>query len=583
MVYRGKPSKSCGECRKRRTKCDQSAPACGQCVKAKRVCPGYRNTVDLMFFDESCNVTKKHRSRTPTCKDSVLGNLFHAENYNSVAQHRTAVRLTDVVFYQPLNELGVNFFMSNYVGTDAMQSQFDYLPEFYLRNGYSYPHIRDSIRAVGLAGYARLMRQPGLDQPAAQKYVAAIREVNLALSRPDTAGNDATLLSVMLLGMYEVLIRPREQGLENLTKHLNGAISIANLGDKQRWKTDLRGRLLGTLNQNVIMNCWIQNLAVPADFLRLKDQMREMSDQHPDPHSNFLDLILELLNFRYFLENRIFESPAATIAEAIVLDNKLLNFVENMPENGRFRVILSSGEDDLVFKGYYHAYARNFTAHLWNNVRSSRIRLHNVVLVQCRLLQNSASQVDISSLDACVKVSEAVIKQVAREICATVPQLAGYMVQLQSYKLPQFCQHYSKEEDGKGLTNALYNNRVTSTSVPPGNHFAVKSTPLPSVHEPPADRLPQAVPSLPIPKPQSLYHILYQLHALSSIDFLPPDMLAWINGRIAWVEGIATPDNLALLKTMLKSRFTESEVRGQIRAEQTSHFEVLWLGGISPE
>ncbi|KAF9875645.1 hypothetical protein CkaCkLH20_07026 [Colletotrichum karsti] len=59
MVYCGKPSKGCSNCRERKVRCDQREPGCGQCEKRQQECPGYRNLVDLMFRDESSHVIKK--------------------------------------------------------------------------------------------------------------------------------------------------------------------------------------------------------------------------------------------------------------------------------------------------------------------------------------------------------------------------------------------------------------------------------------------------------------------------------------------------------------------------------------------
>ncbi|UNI13549.1 hypothetical protein JDV02_000284 [Purpureocillium takamizusanense] len=59
MVYCGKPSKGCSNCRERKIRCDQRMPTCGQCEKRSQQCPGYRNMVDLMFRDESNHVIKK--------------------------------------------------------------------------------------------------------------------------------------------------------------------------------------------------------------------------------------------------------------------------------------------------------------------------------------------------------------------------------------------------------------------------------------------------------------------------------------------------------------------------------------------
>ncbi|KAG0649215.1 AM-toxin biosynthesis regulator 1 [Hyphodiscus hymeniophilus] len=59
MVYCGKPSLGCASCRQRKTRCDKVTPSCGQCVRAERECPGYRNQLDLMFRSENNAVIGK--------------------------------------------------------------------------------------------------------------------------------------------------------------------------------------------------------------------------------------------------------------------------------------------------------------------------------------------------------------------------------------------------------------------------------------------------------------------------------------------------------------------------------------------
>ncbi|PTB61847.1 hypothetical protein BBK36DRAFT_1190090 [Trichoderma citrinoviride] len=68
MVYCGKPSKGCSNCRERKIRCDQKDPGCGQCTKRQIECPGYRNIVDLMFRDESNHVIKKATAAKPRIK-----------------------------------------------------------------------------------------------------------------------------------------------------------------------------------------------------------------------------------------------------------------------------------------------------------------------------------------------------------------------------------------------------------------------------------------------------------------------------------------------------------------------------------
>lgn len=59
MVYRGKPSAGCENCRKAKKRCGLEQPACSRCVKLKKVCIGYRDTNALQIQDETSSVKRK--------------------------------------------------------------------------------------------------------------------------------------------------------------------------------------------------------------------------------------------------------------------------------------------------------------------------------------------------------------------------------------------------------------------------------------------------------------------------------------------------------------------------------------------
>ncbi|CAK7210054.1 hypothetical protein SEUCBS140593_000698 [Sporothrix eucalyptigena] len=59
MVFCGKASLSCKNCRIRRIKCNKLEPECSQCIRAGKKCPGYRDQLSLMFRDETVKVRKK--------------------------------------------------------------------------------------------------------------------------------------------------------------------------------------------------------------------------------------------------------------------------------------------------------------------------------------------------------------------------------------------------------------------------------------------------------------------------------------------------------------------------------------------
>ncbi|QDS71715.1 hypothetical protein FKW77_008552 [Venturia effusa] len=59
MVYCGKPSRGCQNCKTRRIKCDEVRPSCTQCRKSSRVCPGYPDEFDLIFRNETAAVKRR--------------------------------------------------------------------------------------------------------------------------------------------------------------------------------------------------------------------------------------------------------------------------------------------------------------------------------------------------------------------------------------------------------------------------------------------------------------------------------------------------------------------------------------------
>jgi hypothetical protein len=336
--------------------CDQAVPACGQCIKASRICPGYRNTVDLMFHDESKQVAHKNKIRPmrSTSKQGLDSNDLDTPALISL-EKATPVKLTDFVLYQPLDDLGVNFFMSTYVGDDPAVSQLHYLPKFYAKIGSSNPGLQRGIIAAGLAGYAKTVQQKDLAEAATKRYVSAIQGINAALSDPRTAVQESTLLAILIAAMFEVLIIPRLSDLQNCTKHLDGAVAVASLMLKKNKPTEVTRKLITTLTHSVIINSWISHVPLPRDFAHVKSQISAKADSS-SVHSNFLDVVVDLVQFRQDLQANNFKHPTAIINQALVVDRKLEDFANSMTPKSHYQTfcIPLPNAEQLAFDGYYH-------------------------------------------------------------------------------------------------------------------------------------------------------------------------------------------------------------------------------------
>ncbi|KAF4123292.1 Fungal Zn(2)-Cys(6) binuclear cluster domain [Geosmithia morbida] len=63
MIYCGKTSQGCEQCRTHRIKCDRKTPDCSQCVRVSKECPGYRDQFAILFRDESSKVMQRAHSQ----------------------------------------------------------------------------------------------------------------------------------------------------------------------------------------------------------------------------------------------------------------------------------------------------------------------------------------------------------------------------------------------------------------------------------------------------------------------------------------------------------------------------------------
>jgi hypothetical protein len=336
-----------------------------------------------MFHDESRNIARRSSSQVPSIQ-ATTGPGIHEQALIRAAA-AAPVKLTDFVLYQPLDDVGVSFFMSTYVGDDPAVSQLYYLPKLFAQSGSSNPALRQSITAAGLAGYAKTARRTEAKDAATKLYVSAIRSINNAISDPKLVLQDATLMSIVMAAMFEVLVVPRLSDMRNANKHLNGAVAVALHMLKQKKMTDITYKLITTSMQSIIINSWISHVPLPANFMELKRQL----GGRPTPqsiHSDFLNIVMELVEFREALQAQTLKDPTDIIERALAVDAIFDDFAETMPPQGHYESfrILQQDVEQLAYNGYYHGKPHcPISTTSANNFNSLYSALHRSSLEQC--------------------------------------------------------------------------------------------------------------------------------------------------------------------------------------------------------
>lgn len=246
MVYCGKPSKGCGQCRTRKIRCDQAQPACSQCIRAKRECPGYRDQLSLMFRDESKSVVRKAKAesgssassgssarsrqkRLPTRRSRIASP--DGSGTGSLPSERTLALLDPA--YNFIFDMGppMEFNMPNpwslplevqpppeackheaicyFLRGNAIPGSLwmgDFVTRFLAEPGAtsSQKAMQSSILAVSSAMLCRVRKMRSLRDMAQKEYVSALNLLNTALADAEEAKTNQALGAVILLAVYEV-------------------------------------------------------------------------------------------------------------------------------------------------------------------------------------------------------------------------------------------------------------------------------------------------------------------------------------------------------------------------------------------
>ncbi|OAP62849.1 hypothetical protein AYL99_02076 [Fonsecaea erecta] len=468
MVYCGKPSKGCDYCRKKRLKCDQKRPGCGQCRNALRACPGYRNQLDLMFRDESDRVQQKYRVTSELDADADVdigsGNASESRKDDSIVPTKTPLlllqatvrNLLPVVAYnnssqmsehgnQPspvhpaqargpaLPEIATAFFLTQYISG----SHFDYLPLLYDTAGPA-SLLRGIVEAVSLASLSHETQRPEIMALARQRYSGSLVATNKALQDPQGCREDGTLASVLLLAHFETLASEDTIGVEDIAlphgntryspsaswdRHVQGAVSLVSLRAKTRLDNSLSVRLHQHVHAVARYSSIQRRARLPAEVAS-SDLPIGLRRDRLDPNRRFLVVVDDFTELRACIQEGSLTDPFEIIENAKAIDAHAALVARGFPSTWAYDVVVTSREMDGVYKNKYHLYPSHFSAQLWNEVRMTRIALNEIILgyaAKARRQDSLDSEMD-DLLEALRTRCVRVIEQMATEICQSTTE-----------------------------------------------------------------------------------------------------------------------------------------------------------------
>ncbi|KAF1810197.1 hypothetical protein P152DRAFT_102382 [Eremomyces bilateralis CBS 781.70] len=431
MVYYGALSKGCQRCRQRKIKCDQRRPGCLKCEKAKTPCPGFRNLNDVMFRDESLRIIKRVRKtyddnapleqRAPLIVHNAVPTVQLQSNGSDGATTADSPRVPRVLPL-PIIEMAANFFFAKYTCDEPPLSSdfFSWLAKMYNQNQPNYA-FRAVIEATGMAGISNVNYAPEIASKAKERYVEALAATKQALNNPHESVSDATLVTVINLGIFEFITFEDWDLYHSWSAHLDGATALLQLRGQEQFNHERGEQLFAQFRSQLLYACLQQDLAPPQALRELHQDFRGSIRGKPRmtvKPGQMIDISYRLLDLRAAIKNGDMTDHDAILDVAIQMDNDLKSWRASLPPVWAYATVdahdIPAGS---YFGGKQHVYSSPYIAQVWNNWRTQRILVNRIIFDHQPPYDTASRSQEYFLLS--------LIQELSVEICISAPNFLG--------------------------------------------------------------------------------------------------------------------------------------------------------------
>ncbi|RAK98087.1 Zn(II)2Cys6 transcription factor domain-containing protein, partial [Aspergillus ibericus CBS 121593] len=409
-VLRARASRSCGNCRAIKRRCDQQVPHCGQCIRMREACPGYRDEWELVFRDQTDRTIK--RSKEKRAKQKALTGA----NRSTPPPRELGANV---------DQIGVNFFLHNFITSDQSPSRgyLNYIPVVFSADA-EHPTLLASMAAVGLVALANSSRRPELVKHARVKYSEAISSVNAALASPVECVKDSILMSVISLGVFEYV-----SNFESWVRHVQGAATLAMARGKRQFTTKAGILMFNQLRADLIIACIQANQPFPEGIRELQQE----AARHANTQSGFWMLgvvATRVPTLMYNVGENKGEVPwSDLLQEAVLLHQDCESVFAFLAIEEPYTIIQDPGADpNLVHDGRFDLYRSSWAIRVWNNARC-------IQMVVCRILLYLLQKMFATDLDPVTRQrlnrlfhdTQQTLSKLGDDILSTAPQVLGFV------------------------------------------------------------------------------------------------------------------------------------------------------------
>jgi hypothetical protein len=390
-----------------------------------------------------------------------------------------------------IEDHALGYFIGNYVGkpTIVPRGQFEWVTELLAQSNVD-DILLQSVKAASLATLANATKSPAIMQQAHIAYGNTLQITNNALRAKETATKDSTLISVIMLGLFENFVIQDRQSIQLWAKHVDGACALLNLRGKTQFQSDLGRRLFHQFYGVVLLVALQTGRAVHQGMHDLYRAMTPKSDYSVHGRA-WTTRLIDVMHASINLNNDKHTDPKTMVTRALEIDREMDEIKALMTSIWKYEEVHLEQRSEYFHGKIYHVYLDPWIAQMWNNVNCCRMCLYKIIREH---LAKGWTQYDpplfsAQEYESTKAAAEATQRATSAAIVASVPQILGML----PFPDPTTAQRRASNTTPERST-------VPRTLLPPGT-FNDAAT--------------------------SVVHLIWPLYAASQVDLVSPEMRQW--------------------------------------------------------
>lgn len=276
---------------------------------------------------------------------------------------------------------------------------------FWPPGSVKFPLLSRVVKAVWLAFFSFSHQSSPALHDARVNYGSALMLTTTAIQSPTEVKENSTLMSLLLLSVYERLIY-WDGNIIPSNAHLRGALGLVLYRGDRQFSDPIRMNMLLGLSEFIVLDCLAHETDIPQDLLTLKS--RVMDKTAAPSKWLFLELLLEYAQLKEMLRYGI--PPAMSISEADRLMGKLEDISQLLPSFTYRKDMHTSDAESITYPDHN-------TRRSWNNIRVLRGLLAEIVREQCS--RSSPDILDPIFISQKLHESTRTIVSTCSEICSS--------------------------------------------------------------------------------------------------------------------------------------------------------------------